>query len=642
MSQEIWKINPNSNNTMSKIINIWEKTTIYITIFDKISYNVSLISNKIIDVFLSNIKASDDEKKAKENFSYSLDEINILLNKLRNSWENFSNLNIFVWLYTEDNFYFSKIGSPSCYLIGKSVSEATYEDEKEENFEYISDGKIENWQALLISNRRVLDYITKADISEVFEKDYASAEQIKDELSRELEKESSWEEIDIIIIKKEQVPEVIEVSKKENIVSEIIWNIEKSDIMKKISGIYFKAKQKIEKKENIVKNSVFISGILVSFVLLYFLISSAATITNNNNKILAENKEKLNNAVIYRDIANQNMNNPTTFNVNIEKAERLALEVKDKNLFTKDTNEILETVDALKKQFNWVESFNEWNESLFAWDLSNIVKTLVINKKIFIVEKNKINWPVINWVITKTWDFSPYNEEIVDAFEDTNSIVLLTKSGYIYKYFMDNSFKKLETQDGQNFEKSNLIRVYNQSLYLVNSDRNQIFRYKKVWEKYGSKKSYLIDADKDKYSLNNGINTIDIDWWIYIVSDNLVMKKLFVFPEYKLQNIILNKLPNNYDLQSKNSSVKMIARNNLSYIYLFFNNKIWVFEPNSRRYQDVSGLTYIGQIEWSKSQIEDVYIKHDNNNNWEALVSTKNWLFKLNFEINPEEWIIIR
>lgn len=640
MSHEIWKINQNSTNTMSKVLEIWEKAKIYITIFDKIWYNVSLVSNKIIDIFLSNVKQTDDEKKSKENFSYSLDEINILLNKLKNSWENFSSLNIFVWLYFDDNFYFSKIGSPSCYLIWKTISEATYEDEREETFEYISNWKIEKWNSLIISNKRVLDYITKADISEIFEKD-DSIKDISNSLLYELEKETSWDEIDVIVIKKEEF--IDEVFEEENKFNKICNKIKESSVIKKIENITFKIKKKIDSREDLVKNWVFISGILVSFVLLYFLISSAATITSNNNKIIAENKEKLNNAVIFRDIANQNMNNPTAFNVNIEKAEKLAIEVKEKSLFTNDTNEILETIDALKKQFNWVESFNEWNESLFSWDLSDLVKTLIINKKVYIVRKNKVEGPVINWKVSKVWDFSSFNQEIIEAVEDNNSIVFLTKKGEIFKYFMDNSFKKLETQSWESFEKSNLIRVYNQHIYLVNSDRNQIYRYRNLWNNlYGNKKSYLIDSDKEKYSLNNKINTIDIDGWIYVVSDNLVMKKLFAYPEYKLKNIVLNKLPNNYNLQENSKNVKIIARNNLSYIYLFFNNKIWIFEPNSRRYQDVSALTYVGQIEWSKSQIKDVYIKHDNNNNWEALAITDNWIFKLNFEINPEEWIIIR
>jgi hypothetical protein len=81
------------------------------------------------------------------------------------------------------------------------------------------------------------------------------------------------------------------------------------------------------------------------------------------------------------------------------------------------------------------------------------------------------------------------------------------------------------------------------------------------------------------------------------MKQDLVLEKLFTYPEYKIQSITLNKLPKNYELENKDELVKIVARSDLSYVYFFFNNRIWIFKPNSKRYQDVKSLEYIGQIE---------------------------------------------
>ena len=89
------------------------------------------------------------------------------------------------------------------------------------------------------------------------------------------------------------------------------------------------------------------------------------------------------------------------------------------------------------------------------------------------------------------------------------------------------------------------------------------------------------------------------------------------------------KLPKNYKSMSPANSA-IVTREDLNYVYLFINNTIFVFEPSSKRYQDVKSLTYIGQIEWKKFKIDSFNVRHD----WEIDILNETWLYKLWFDVS--------
>jgi hypothetical protein len=70
------------------------------------------------------------------------------------------------------------------------------------------------------------------------------------------------------------------------------------------------------------------------------------------------------------------------------------------------------------------------------------------------------------------------------------------------------------------------------------------------------------------------------------------MVKFFKNP-YRIEKLTINKLPENYSLEKSNSNVSMITRSDLNYIYMFLNDKIWIFKPNTSRYQNTKSLDYV-------------------------------------------------
>jgi hypothetical protein len=58
-------------------------------------------------------------------------------------------------------------------------------------------------------------------------------------------------------------------------------------------------------------------------------------------------------------------------------------------------------------------------------------------------------------------------------------------------------------------------------------------------------------------------------------------------------NIVMNNLPKNYVIEDKTTKIELKARADLNFVYILLNNKIFVFQPNSRNYRDVTSLTYV-------------------------------------------------
>lgn len=65
--------------------------------------------------------------------------------------------------------------------------------------------------------------------------------------------------------------------------------------------------------------------------------------------------------------------------------------------------------------------------------------------------------------------------------------------------------------------------------------------------------------------------------------------------------IILNKIPGEYTA-GKNGDVQIVVRSNLNLIYLLSGNRVWIFEPDSKRFQDVRSWTYLAQLEISTAE----------------------------------------
>ena len=115
------------------------------------------------------------------------------------------------------------------------------------------------------------------------------------------------------------------------------------------------------------------------------------------------------------------------------------------------------------------------------------------------------------------------------------------------------------------------------------------------------------------------------------------MVKFFASPTYRLESLSLNQLPSNYTrLEWATDMIQIKTRNDLNYVYLLMNNRVWVFQPNSNDYRNTQSLLYIGQIDGGTEPIQDFYINQDG----EILLLKSSGVYTANFEVSDERIIL--
>lgn len=638
-SLKSYKNDKANNNTSSKTLEITKDISAFVLVSNNRALGVNLIFNKAVDTLIENL--SKEDQITYDSFSYSLDQINSFIKNLENEGSDMRNLDLLIWMRDWEDFHFSKIGNPSCYLYSSGIiTEIDYLENRTTEFSYISSGKLKWGDYIALSSTRLLDYLTKTDINDSIE--LGEVDDVVNNIYEIFEEEAPNENIDLVVIKNcAEIEEIQEENQLSEYAKSVLLRVSDNKYAKRAYAYGLLAKDKVIKQNKHIKSGIFVSGILVSFVLLYALVSGVISVaTEKNDKV--EYKDLLNKANIVTNIARSNKENKEVFLKNIEEAEMLIEKVKKRGLYAHDISLLNTEIITLKKEFNGIEVFNPlvW-EKLFDWDLKDSVKILENNKKIFIVGKKSITWPIFNGQSKGTFEFENIGKDhFIDATFVGNKIYLLTNESQVVSYGENTGFKFVKVIGQEKWEDSSLIRSYSNNLYLINEERNQIFKHRPAVWGYKEWVPYLKNEDIAKYS-DIKIKSIDIDGWIYILKENLAIDKFFSSPKYRIESIVLNNLPENYALEEEyKGNVKIVARNDLRYVYFFFNNKIWVFKPNSRRYQDIKSLNYVGQIEGTEEKIKDIFVNYDNINT-EIIIAYSNGLYKLNAEVT-EEWITIQ
>lgn len=617
------------NTTISKKIQIDENLNCFIIIDSSNKKIVTPLLNKIVDYILDTITAKD----AYNTFSVSLENINFFIKTLKDKENNLEDLNIIIAILEKTNFHFSKIWKSSCFLINskKELIEISDKNDKNQVFDYISSWKITYWETVIIANQNLSQYITNSDwedISNINEIDKAT-----NIIIDILNDEKSQNNISIIWIKADFSTNNVSVNQNLEKVKNIFYKTFDNDFSKKSIALYMILKDKIEKKWKIVKNIIFLSWILISTIVLFSIISSILWKSIENSKN-TEYKTHLIQAREYIRLANQNLANKEAFDLNMKKAEELIEQVKTQELFLNDIKSIQDDISIIKKQFNWIEVF-DWNMNnlIFKWNFDDGIKLIETNKKLYVIAKSSIYWPIISGQDIKNNIFSELeiDDEFLDWVSTWDEIILTTKKQRVVKFAKDGKFSYINVVGQTTWQWSPFLESYNWNLYMSNSLGNQVYKHTPTSWSYTSWVPYLNDEDSKSIWK---IVSIWIDGWIYILKNDWKLLKFFSSPKYRLESIILNKLPENYTISWSN--VKLITRNNLSYIYLFLNNKIWIFEPNTKSFTDTKSLTYRWQIEWKNENILWFYIPRDG----EINVLSKSWIYKINFEIKEDKLII--
>ena len=597
---------------------------------------ISSSSNSLAENLLNHSLESIIDKISKEetynDFWIALENINSFLKNWRTDEEQEEELDMSIAVLNENNLMFSNIWKSTVYLINKNseIIELTERDENKKYFLFISSWILANSEIIISSTVNILKYLSKSDIIdwmilsndiEIFNKN------IKNILQSEIVEKNC-----IISSLKYKNEFVEEDNSKIEVVKDIAVKILDTEISKKILWKTLILKDKISNQNKTVKNILFFVFIIFLIFILYVIVGwlfNASTWTQEKEKAQVQISDV---NVLITD-ASKNVSNPWIFNRNIEQAESKIKELEAKNLYAKDIEKLKSEINLLKKQFNRIEIFSSGTNNLVyssvSKDNERIIKT---SWKTYIITKKWIVWPIVSGTTPKTYLYNSLweNENFIDAWFLWQDIYLLTNTWKIIKFNKNWVYSASPVSWQKTWEAIKNFDTYNSSLYALGQD-NQLYKHQGLSTSFAKWNTLLKEADvKNLWD----ILSMAIDWWIYLLKKDLSMVKFFTSP-YRVESLTLSKLPENYNLD-EGKRVELKAWINLNYVYLFLNNKIFVFKPNTNDFKSTRNLTYIWQIEGGNEEILDFFVEKD----WELLILNEKGIYKVKFVDSDDKLIL--
>lgn len=566
-------------------------------------------------------------------FMIALEHLNSYLKTWRLDEEKKDSLDMIIGILNDNTYTFSNVWKSSAYLINKNseIIELTESWENKEEFSYISEGKLLNWEIVISSTIELLNYLSKSDLIDGL----ILSEDIKI-FNKNIKNILKSEIIDTNCLVSSMKFKSNKFVAEENDKKEIIKNYLAKTIDNKFAKIVIwkclYSFDKLKTQSKTIKNIVLISGITIAVFFLYYTLSTLVSITTQT-----EVKETAKNNLIEVKniirIASENIANPDVFEKNINDAEALVAEVEKQEIYLWDLSKITDEINILKKQFNKIEIFEE-NETnlIYALNSNDNVKIAKNNLVPYVISKKWVIWPILTTAKPQIYSFDKLweNEYFIDWFFIESNLFILTNTSKIVKFTKNWYFNFVNVVWQTKWEDIKTMSSYSSNLYTLGTD-NQLNKHAPSGNDFKAAESYLKKEDLTQIW---DVLSIAIDWGFYILKKDLTIVKFFSSP-YRLESIMLNKLPKNYILEEWKKT-QIIARNNLNYIYILLNDKIWIFKPNTTNYKNTQSLTYIWQIEWATKTIKDFHVNYD----WEITVLNETWIYKLTFEISDDKVII--
>lgn len=606
--------------TRSHTLTPHDAVTIFCIIDGSNESTVSILEDHILE----SISSTDwNIRELSQDFSYVTERYNNLIKNF--DTEDLSSIRVLLAMLEWDNLTLATIGGTHGILLEKNwnITDITVHENKHYEFHSISSGKI--WLGSTV-------YLASNNIEQIL------GSEILDELSR-LEA-SAWIETSTNLLEREVSNNlhIMRLSRRTPEVNFPAFSREKrkqSDILRDKWSLlieYMRSKKmwentkkyirKLPTLENKKYQYAFLSiGVVLLFILSYSLISSILGVFENNK---SDSKNLLIQAKIYIEEWKKISINPAAFNAKITQAEKILFDLRKEQIYTKDIQELLEQIASIKKEVYDIQTIDMSRfATIIPFDPSSIVP-------IWIYEKDKKL--TLIWEESAIIDYTPgekklkqikypWNEKVLkfDSGED-GSIFLLTQQNHIMVPRRDDFAYINITWWMKSWEESQEIKTYNGNIYLLNASKSQITKHKPWVNGYSQKSDVLKKSEP-------WIMNMSIDGGIYIYMDDWKISR-YTGDQEKINNITLNKIPGEWNINPMISTT-FVTRGNLSYTYIQNGNHIWIFQPNSKRFQDISSWEYKGQFELKTDEtIKSISVIRDGS----IYVTTNRGIYELNFE----------
>lgn len=398
-----------------------------------------------------------------------------------------------------------------------------------------------------------------------------------------------------------------------------IW----SKINEKINQVDFSKNEK-------QKYAYLAIGLIVVFLLLTMIINGITNMTNNNN-INSWAKEQIKQAQTLIEESSKLSGNAVSFEKNINEAEKILFDLRNEEKYQNDIKTLQWRIDALKKEMYDIQTISLSEKTSIIPNIEGFVPkfTFENNNKLLIIGNNWIITDFVRWTEAKIIKY-PNNDNINHSTITDNWVpYLVTTTGKIITK-QQNNLKYSLVNGNENWDSANKVKSFNGNLYMLNTEGNQIYKYKSSSNWFSTKTNVLPTISGAK------ILDIAIDGWFYIITDDgKIGRFLSIKPEEWIKSLVLNQIPGAWNIESEKQT-EIIANEKLSYVYVRNDRRIWVFQPNSKRFQDINALTYIGLISInSDEEITGITVPRD----WLVYITTSKWVFEQGFTVTDGKMI---
>jgi len=380
---------------ITKKISLNDTSSCVFQLYTEKDYIASRIENLIVDTLLSQ---TNDYTPLYNAFQGLLEKLNRELTTVSKD-DPFQEFGLFIGLIEDETLHFSLLGNYTLLLVKgyKVVNVGNDINVKEDEFSYISSGKLAGGDVFLATPSALLHFLTEEDVIQVAQEKDETARQ--DLIKKLFEEEQMEDPLDVVIIENPEVAPTapsIQHEIGETLMASFVtakeWVLNHPTYHK--AKIYIASKIDLEQRE--VRLGVFGVGIIVCVTMLYLIISSLLGIGGNSTA-----DGKLKNMLIesqqYLEKAGKDFANKDAFHESIQKSEDILYEVRKDQKFSKEVDKQFNTISILKKEFYGIQSFSlDQNNAILTFtqeagkEKFDLVNLFELDKKFYAVGKNGV------------------------------------------------------------------------------------------------------------------------------------------------------------------------------------------------------------------------------------------------------------
>lgn len=542
-------------------------------------------------------------------FTEILEEINHNLDRLYLEHKK-SDVSLFLGLLVENHLHFSTFGKE---LTGIIVSEKNTEDilndmdTGEWHFVYDSHGDIRDNETLYVFSPKIDTHVIGNECSTLGHLPLSERSEL---LGERLKR--SYVDDGLIM----SIGSGAKTEKKEH------WNPEKMSTKKSTQALFenvTKASDRSVKKIQEIfvqlsretQNWVIISGIFLSVILLYLIITS---LVQSQYTIFVPQKyrDMLAEARVNLDDATRMVDQPENFWPAINRVREVIQTVKAADVLKVDVAQLENDIAVLERAVNKVTSLKT-EDYISVYNFNKVIDSIPFSihsheTKLSFVTRDSIIGPFTPGEAPKEYPIPNSEKYTFSDIDSEGKIYLGTDKDKIYIF--DKWIYNIQNiQQVGGWDKALDISIYNSNIYLLGADRRQIYKHRRQSENTYSGRSFVISDTQSK-----SIIDMDIDGSVWVLSgtgENISTEKILTAPRYERRPITINSLGINTFKNFTPDTTKIYTGELYQEVYILADNRIWVFVPGSKRFSDVRFMTYVGQIDVPNIIITDMAVEQD-------------------------------